>query len=630
MFGLPKLSMISLVICAFAATAVTGSQKIEGAPSDQKAMPLKVWPGKAVFKEVCASCHDGGSPKAPPPYLLKSMSPTTILRILDHGVMRDMAAGLTNLERRQVVEYLTKTDLSTYKGPPPVKMCDAHHKLFDLTEPPPHVGWGYENRRFVPVETGGLTAVDLPRLKLKWAFAFPDATQARSQPVVAMGAVFVGSHDGSVFALDLATGCARWTSTANSEVRTAVLVEPWEGGRPPKNPKLFFGDVLGYVYGVDALTGKQLWQVKADEHPAATITGSPILHGDTLYVPVSSLETGSAEDKSYACCTFRGSVVAFDIATGKRKWQAFTVEKPASVVGKTSAGVDILAPSGAPVWGSPTVDAGRGLLYFGSGENYSSPADGNSDTIFAVDLKTGARRWSRQLIKKDAWNNSCLYKGHPNCPAERGMDTDIASSPLLIDANGRQLLVAGSKSGDVFALDPDRSGAPLWQTKVSRGGLMGGIHFGMSSEGESLYVPIYDSHLTPYGATYSETGFPGISMIDAATGRVTWRAKPTSDCNERPMCEEGVSAATTAIPGAVLAGSISGWMRAYDRRSGDVIWAVDTARDYKSVNGAIARGASMSGPGPAVYKGNLIFNSGYGFAFKMPGNALLVYSIDGK
>ncbi len=626
---LRKISKFVLSV-AVATIMFAGFGMSQNSAAEPMVAAVKTWPGEVIFNENCAACHNSSSPKAPPPYLLKSMSPTTLLRILDHGVMRDMAAGLSQTQRRQVVEYMTQTDLSSYKGPPPVKMCDAAHKAFDMTQPPPQVGWGYDNRRFVPSEVGGLTAADLPRLKLKWAFAYPDATQARSQPVVAMGAIFVGSHDGTVFALDIATGCARWTSTVDTEVRTAVVVEPWEGKNAPKAPKLFFGDVLGNVYGLDALTGQQLWKVKADDHRAATITGSPAIHGSTLYVPVSSLETGSAEDKAYACCTFRGSVVAFDTATGKRKWQAFTVDKPASVVGKTDIGVDILAPSGAPVWGSPTVDARRGLLYFASGENYSSPTDDNSDAVFAVDLITGKRRWTRQLIANDAWNNSCLYKGHPNCPVQRGMDTDIAASPVLMKVGDRQILVAGSKSGDVFALDPDKSGAPVWKTKVGRGSLLGGIHFGMSVDGSTLYVPIYDSGFTPHGEAYTDAGFPGVSMVDAATGRIVWRAKPTNDCNKRPMCEEGISAAATAIPGAVLVGGISGWMRAYDSRDGNVIWEENTARDYPSVNGATAKGASMSGPGPAVYKGNLIFNSGYGFAFKMPGNALLVYSIDGE
>lgn len=580
----------------------------------------------------CASCHEGASPKAPPVYVLKGMSPRTILRIIETGVMRDMAAGLSPLERRQVVEYLTETDLSGYKGPPPPPKCDAAHQAFNTAEGPAKVGWGYNNRRFVPASTGRLTAADLPRLKLKWSFAFPDATQARSQPVVAMGAVFVGSHDGTVYALDLDTGCARWTATAAGEVRTPAVVETWpEGRQPAQPPRLFFGDLLGYVYALDAQTGKELWRVRPDEHRAATITGSPVIHGGTLFVPISSLEVGSAENPDYACCTFRGSVVALDVGTGRTKWRAWTVDKEPRQVGATRKGVPILAPSGAPVWGSPTVDEKRGLLYFGSGENYASPADANSDAVFAVDLATGKRRWSRQLTKRDAWNNSCMYKDHPNCPGERGPDADIASSPMLIDiGGGRQMLIAGDKSGRVAGLDPDRMGSLVWETQVGRGSLQGGVHFGMSAEGSSLYVPIFDSKTTPQAGKYKDRGFPGVHMVDAATGKIVWRSAFVDGCKGRAPCEPGVSAATTAIPGAVLAGYIDGWLRAYDRDSGKLIWQTDTAQRFRSINGAMAQGGSMSGPGPAVFGGNLIVNSGYGFAFKMPGNALLVYSIDGK
>lgn len=621
--------ILALLLAIGALLVTVASDRLHAAPAGGDA---KMWPGQQIFKTTCAGCHEGGSPKAPPEYTMRGMSPANILAILDHGVMKDMAAGLTPLERRQVAEYLTQTDLADYKAPPPPKRCEALHAQFDLTRPPPAVGWGYDNRRFVPASVGGLTAADLPRLKLKWAFAFPDATQARSQPVVAMGAIFVGSHSGQVFALDLETGCVRWSYSAAAEVRNTIVVERWpEGTRPDHSPRAFFGDVLGNVYAVDALTGVELWRARPEEHRAATITGSVALWGQMLYVPVSSLEVGSAENPDYACCTFRGSVVALDVATGAKKWQAYTVQKEAQVVGRTAKGVDIHAPSGAPVWGSPTVDEKRGLLYFGSGENYTSPADENSDAVFAVDLLTGQRRWSRQINFRDAWNNSCMYKAHPNCPAERGPDEDLATSVMIVDLDrGRQILLAGSKSGALTAIDPDRDGAVLWNVKVGRGSLQGGIHFGMSSEGTRIYVPIYDSKTTPQAGTYDDRGFPGMHMVDARTGKVVWRGPFFDECRGRTPCEPGISAASTAIPGAVIAGHIDGWLRAYESATGKVLWQVDTIGEYPTASGAVARGGSMSGPGPAIFDGKLITNSGYGFAFKLPGNALLVYSIDGK
>lgn len=593
----------------------------------------KVWPGEQLFAENCAACHSGGSPKAPSVNMLGQMLPTSILHALNEGVMKDNAAHLTAEQRQQIAEYLTKTDMANYTPPPGPVMCEGPRKAFDLTQPPPAVNWGYDNRRFVPAEVAGLTAADLPRLKLKWAFAYPGAIQGRSQPLVAMGAVFVGSQDGTVYAFDLETGCARWTAQARGEVRTAIVMDRWEEGTTGRNPNIYFGDITGNVYALNALTGEQVWTIRADDHPDATITGAPVPHGDTLFVPVSSLEVGSAEDPEYACCTFRGSVVALDKATGKMKWQHYTVEETPKLTGKkTPAGTDILAPSGAPVWGSPTVDAKRGLIYFGTGESYSSPADLNSDAVFAVDMKTGKRRWRNQLTAGDAWNNSCMYdKGnHPNCPEEKGPDSDIAASILLLDAgNGKEVLVAGAKSGKVTALDPD-TGKQVWETRVGRGSLQGGVHFGMAAEGSALYVPIYDSKDTPWGGVYEDKGFPGVHKVDVRTGKIVWRDTSKSRCDGRDSCEPGVSAAATAIPGAVIAGHLDGWLRAYDGATGKILWEQDTVREYKTANGMVAKGGSFSGPGPSLYKGHLIVNSGYGFALKMPGNALLVYSLDGK
>lgn len=632
------LAMGVLAIGGLAAVAFGASLLLDkdqpspklAAPEAAKYAAFDNHPGKALFEANCVGCHDGTDPKAPRSYTLNLLSPHILLSTIEEGSMKQHAAHLTGGERRQIAEYVARTSLADYKpGPGPV-MCEADAASFDLTRPPTPIGWGYDNRRFAAWELGGLTMADLPNLKLKWAFAFPGAIQARSQPVVAMGAVFVGSQNGDVYAFDLESGCARWTAKALSEVRTGIVVDNWQSGaKPAENPRIYFGDLLGNVYALDALTGKELWRTRPEANTLATITATPVAHGDTLYVPVSSTEVGAASDPEYACCKFRGSLVALDAATGERRWQHYTVEQEPTEQGRTRVGTPIFAPSGAPVWGSPTIDEKRGVIYHGSGENYSSPSDGNSDAIFAVDMKTGQRRWVHQLTAGDAWNNSCMVKGHSNCPVENGPDSDLAASVLLIDiGDGKDIVVAGAKSGTVTAVDPDARGKLLWRTQVGRGSLQGGVHFGMAADGTRIYVPIYDSKDMADGGTYTDSGLPGVHGLDARTGKIVWRGPVDNRCNGRPDCEPGVSAAITALPGGVLAGHLDGWLRAYARDTGEVLWQIDTAREFPTLNGEIAHGGSMSGPGPTMSDGHLIFNSGYGFARKMPGNALLVYALD--
>ena len=122
--------------------------------------PDKVWPGEKLFVENCAGCHGGSSPKAPPPYILGKMLPDVILDALNTGVMKNMAAGLSPQERRQVVEYLTETDLAHYTPPPPPLACEGAAQDFDLTKPPAQASWGYDNRRFFPTNVSGLTKED--------------------------------------------------------------------------------------------------------------------------------------------------------------------------------------------------------------------------------------------------------------------------------------------------------------------------------------------------------------------------------------------------------------------------------------------------------------------------------------
>ena len=573
-------------------------------------------PGKKLFAENCAGCHEGGVPKAPNTVWLEMMSPDAILGAMNGGVMARMAEGLSPQQRVHIAEYLARVSLADYKPPAPPPSCPS--TALAGGAPPAAVGWGHDNRRFIPASVAGLPAGTVPSLKLKWAFAYPAAVRARSQPAIGWGTIFVGGHDGTLYAFDLATGCTRWTSRISAEIRTGIVADA-------ATKRLYFGDILGRAYAVDATSGRKLWATKVDPHPNATITGTPTLGGGLLYVPVSSLEVTSAADPAYACCTFRGSVLALDPATGAARWRAYTVPQPARSQGKTAVGTNILGPSGAPVWNSPTYDAKRGRLYFGTGENYSSPADGNSDAVIAVDAKSGRRLWVTSLTKGDAWNVGCMV-GNDNCPKENGPDLDVAASPLLIASGGKDIVVAGQKSGVAHGLDP-ASGRILWKTRLGHGGTQGGVHFGMAADGPRVFVPINDMADTHDGRKYdAKAAGPGLHAIDAGSGRILWRSIAANRCGTAPNCDPGISSAVTAIPGIVFAGHLDGQFRAYDSATGKIVWSYDTKQQVKSVSGVMGKGGGMSGPGAAVAGGYVVVNSGYGLYYHMPGNVLLVFA----
>ncbi len=580
-------------------------------------------PGKALFETNCAGCHNGGVPKAPQQVWLEMMAPDAILAAMNGGIMSQQAAALSTTQRREIAEYLVRTPLADYRPPAQPPMCDAVAAKFDPASPPEAIGWGHDNRRFASAQQAGLAAADVPALKLKWAIAYPAAQRARSQPTVGWGAIFVGSQDGTVYALDMASGCTRWRFRASAEIRTAIVADA-------ATKRLYFGDVLARAYALDAMTGTLVWKAKVDDHPNATITGTPMLGGGQIFVPVSSLEVTAAANPAYACCTFRGAVVALDPATGEQHWKQTTVVEEPRPQGKTSVGTQILGPSGAPVWNSPTYDAASDRLYYGSGENYSTPADGNSDAVLAVDAKTGKRLWTTQLTKGDAWNVGCMM-GNENCPIEKGPDLDVAASPLLVPiAGGGTMLVVGQKSGAVYGLNP-ADGQILWRTVVGHGGTQGGVHFGMAAEGGTVFVPVNDMADTRDGRIYDAAlSGAGLHAIDAATGKELWKVLADNVCAGRANCDPGISSAVSTIPGVVFAGHLDGRFRAYDSANGKVLWSVDTTREVLAVGGVKGHGGGMSGPGAVIAKGNVITNSGYGLYYHAPGNLLMVFSANGK
>ena len=586
-------------------------------------------PGAALYDTHCATCHLGQVYKAPHQTWLEMMSQKALYKTMVEGIMVPQAAKLSQQQKIDVIEYLTSKRYKTAaKALQPSNLCTGEASAFAQWNKQEITGWGRDTSRFVPDTVAGLNKADLPKLRLKWSFGYAGAFRARSQPTIAMGAIYTGSQDGTVYALDLETGCVRWSFSASAEVRTGVVL----GQHGSTRPLAFFGDIIANLYAVDALTGELVWKISADDHPSATLTGTPAYHEGVLYAPVSSLEVTAAADPNYPCCTFRGKVMAIDASSGASQWESYTVPDPASKQGVTSVGTAILAPSGAPVWNSPTLDPDNNRLFFGSGENYSSPADGNSDAIFAVRMDTGERLWTRQIFSGDAWNVGCMMSvNHPNCPPELGPDYDLGSSPLLVEVPGAEdFIVAGHKDGTVIAYDAATGANRQWVTKVGRGSIQGGVHFGMAAEGARVYAPINDMNDTRNGE-YLDPALarPGVHAINAQDGAVLWSHVQENTCEEdRPLCDPGVSAPLTALTGAVIAGHLDGHLRAYDGETGEVIWDYDTKQDLDTVNGVAASGGGMSGAGVAVAQGHVVVNSGYGLYFHEPGNALLVFAVD--
>jgi polyvinyl alcohol dehydrogenase (cytochrome) len=472
---------------------------------------------------------------------------------------------------------------------------------------------------------GGLTRNSIERLKLKWAFGFPGATEGSTQPTVFGGRVFVGSQDGTVYSLDAQSGSLYWSYKAAVGVRASVVIDE-------KSVTAFFGDMQANMYAVDANTGKLKWKNRVGDHPYASISGSPKLEGGQLYIPLSGgNEEVAAAFPNYECCTFRGSIVAVDVESGKRVWKTYTIDDPPKVIGRDAGGTEQWGPSGASVWSSPTLDPKNRVLYVATGVNYSRPPTSRSDALLALEMDSGRILWTTQFTPNDIFNYGCVAARNPeqefdnNCPGSPGPNVDLGASPMLASLqNGRQILIAADKSGMVHALNPD-SGKILWETRIAAGGMMGGILWGGASDGRGLvYFPISD-----WDAAKPESGGGMVAL--SADGRKVWsRPAPKPACLAVAGCSAAQAGPATSIPGVVFAGSFDGHLRAYDSIDGRIIWDFDTLQDFQTVNGVKAHGGSINRSGPIVSGGFVYVTSGYSRMPAIPGNVLLAFSVDGK
>jgi polyvinyl alcohol dehydrogenase (cytochrome) len=584
--------------------------------------------GEAVYREYCASCHDHPGARIPPRSALQALSAARILRTLDAGVMMRVAYGLQRNQREAVANYLGKASDDT--AAPASAFCPDRE--FSLTENarPSWTGWSpsLSNDRFQPAGGASLTVEQVRNLKLKWAFGFAGDITAYAAPTVYNGVLFVGSAGGVVHAMNSKTGCLYWTFQADGPVRAATVV-----ASRGKGYAILFPDQIGSFYALDAESGRLIWKRRIDEHEATRLTGSAVVHDGVVFIPAASWEETRSGNPKYECCTFRGSLSALRVRDGSVVWKTYMIDPPKRT-GANKQGTPQFGPSGAGIWSAPTIDAKRRVVYVTTGDNYTEPTTKTSDAIVALNLKTGKIVWTQQVLAGDFHSGGAC----PDDDAKCGPDYDFGSSAILVHPKGRDLLVAGQKSGIVYALDPDARGKILWQARVGKGGMLGGVQWGMASDGNNVYAAVSDAlgiedpeggESPPVGGgSFDPAAGGGLTALRLTDGSKTWFAPSTPCAPPRRGCSPAQSGALSAIPGAVFSGSMDGHIRAFSTADGKLLWDFDTEKDFSTVNGISAHGGSLDGAGPVIVDGMVYVNSGYPRFGGAIGNVLLAFSAD--
>jgi polyvinyl alcohol dehydrogenase (cytochrome) len=482
-----------------------------------------------------------------------------------------------------------------------------------------------------------INAGNVGSIEKAWSIAFPGAATMRSQPVILGDALFVAVSDTqSIYAFNRQTGCLFWTRNLGKNLRSALTLANMPDGRKA----LVAGDESGGVSVVEAQKGEIIWQKNVGVDRYSAITGPITVRGDVLYVPQSTTETIASVDPKYECCRASGAVSANRLSDGSRIWIHRIIREPAAR-GKTAAGVKQWGPAGASVWAAPAIDDKRGLIYVGTGPISAPPDDGVGDSIIAIDLKTGKPRWTFQATKNDLWNGACRapYPGgqHPNCPGTTGVDYDFGAGLIrVMDAKGRDLLIAGQKSGWVYALDPD-SGKTLWKTRLGSGGLLGGVHWGMAVANGELFVPVNDPDFSKnpglseaYRARLA--GYKsqvGLYRLNLATGAVRWKWVPQASCKGAQCPPQfGLSGAAFATNDVILSGSMDGTWRAFSTAGGKPLFEANTFGNHgQTLNDVPGRGGSIDNSTLVAADDMIFVQSGYGYFGGSPGNMLIAYRI---
>nr|MDT0659096.1 PQQ-binding-like beta-propeller repeat protein [Micromonospora sp. DSM 115978] len=462
-------------------------------------------------------------------------------------------------------------------------------------------GHDISNTRSNPTETV-LGPSTVAGLALNWSYT--TRGDVSSTPAVVDGAAYFADWGGYFHKVNTNTGAAIWSRSVAQYVGSSATVVS-RTSPVVVDDTVYIGTQDGArLLAIDTSNGNLRWNIATDPHPRAILTGSAVYHNGVLYQGVSSTEFFLAADPAYDCCTFRGSLVAIDAATGTRLWKSYMLPDQ-------GPGGNIF--SGASVWGStPSVDPASNSVFVGTGQNYSIPDSARQcqenggtpqqclpawnakDAIVALDMTTGAIKWNTGPARFDEWNFGCLPGNPPNNCPNPGPDHDTGDGTHLFDLPGpngttRRAVMAGQKSGEVWMLDA-ATGGIIWSAAVGPGSEQGGIEWGTSNDGRRIFFTSSNMngqpHTLPNGQTITYSSF---GALDAVTGQILWQV---------PEPRQGRAIGpTTYANGVVYVGSMNNWMYALDASNGRVLWQY--------------QGAGSSNAGPAIVGGKLYWGNGY-------------------
>ena len=592
--------------------------------------------GKAIYETICAACHENPNMTRASNLAGLQKLPEAQVRMAlgEGGVMEAMAASLSEKEKQAVIDYLTAEQraaraASNVSWTEPL-MCDADNLTVDLGDKSGFTSFGYDRKatRNIPASEAGMSVEDMENLGVEWVIGFPQTTNVSAAPVTVGNTTFINSA-GKLAALDTADECVKW-STDNGFSRSPLAFGEIEGV-----PAIVYAVGRSDVHAVNAETGEMIWQVNGNPQrgDGGSIRSGVTLYKDKVIVPISASGVGGGGDN---CCTGHGAVVVLNAADGSHVWEYHTMREATDNGMVSKDGKPMRGPSGAPIWTQPTVDVKRNRVIVTTGENTSFPATNTSDAIIALDLDTGEVDWLFQAMENDLWNVHCrgtTETAGPNCPwhwqdGEIGRDYDFGSSAVLttveVDGEEKDLVLAGQKSGHIWALDAE-TGELVWSQRVGLGSPLGGNHWGIAIDDDRAYLTIND--VLSYGLTDPK---PGIFAFNLADGEPVWEYNAEPDC-DGPRGEivvncplkYGFSATPIVVGGAVIAGTLDGKLFAFDAESGEVLKVIDTAQSFETINGVEGTGGSIDSHAVAYGNGMLLIGSGYASFSQTPGNILL-------